>query len=828
MRNAKKLLATAALIGCCAFAYGQDRMPNILPEPQELTITNKWFTPSRGYQVTGIDNPDADGIRVLREALPFVSDGLPIEITRLPADKGMMGRSGAYTIDIQPESIRIGIVDGASLFYAAQTIRQLATKDGQGKYRLPECSIKDYPDVLFRGTVEGFYGQPWSHEDRIEQLRFYGKTKLNTYIYGPKDDPYHSSPNWREPYPDDQARHITELAKEAAHNKVNFVWAIHPGKDIQWNKTDSLNILAKFEKMYDLGVRSFAVFFDDISGEGAKPQNQANLLNYIHDEFIVKKKDVQPLIMCPTEYNKGWAKTDYLDIIGDQLNPEIQVMWTGDRVVADIEKEGVEWVNQRINRPAYIWWNFPVSDYCQDHLLMGASYGLDTRAAGSMSGFVSNPMEYAEASKVAIFGVGMYTWNIESYDPIRAWEEACQFIVPEAADAFRTFCEHNADPGPNWHMYRRDESKAYIETIERYKAAYAKSNYDAEAGRQLSALFAGITEASSELMAKCQNKNLLDEIRPWVIQFGYLGQAGSAAIDMAEAWAAKKLPATWDNYIRMANELDSMRLINTTMNQKAQPKGVKVGSRILNPFLIDLYHQTGRYLLSTDKVAASEVKMNIPALLTDVEQLASQHYMEDGDVVGYPPMFETIHLKPGQYIGFNWEAQKEADYFFFNLPQSNREGRQFEWSADGIDWKKMKIPATNASDTIRNIDSKARYIRMVNQTGGPMDLNFRAFVVGMKKESDTDREKLMWDSSLDTYNQLASGQTIKVDCEGTNEIILFTSGQGEVSVTGIQGKKECPTLYKGNTGYIRIAPTGYDKIEIRTDGDVRLYEIVKE
>ena len=59
----------------------------------------------------------------------------------------------------------------------------------------------------------------------------------------------------------------------------------HPGQDIQWNLTDSLNILSKFEKMYDLRVRSFAVFFDDISGEGARPEKQAGLLNYIHKEL---------------------------------------------------------------------------------------------------------------------------------------------------------------------------------------------------------------------------------------------------------------------------------------------------------------------------------------------------------------------------------------------------------------------------------------------------------------------------------------------------------------------------------------------------------------
>ena len=35
-----------------------------------------------------------------------------------------------------------------------------------------------------------------SHEARLSQLRFYGQNKMNTYIYGPKDDPYHSSPHW--------------------------------------------------------------------------------------------------------------------------------------------------------------------------------------------------------------------------------------------------------------------------------------------------------------------------------------------------------------------------------------------------------------------------------------------------------------------------------------------------------------------------------------------------------------------------------------------------------------------------------------------------------
>ena len=104
---------------------------------------------------------------------------------------------------------------------------------------------------------------------------------MNTYIYGPKDDPFHSA-SWREPYPADQAKLIKELTTEAARNKVDFVWAIHPGQDIKWNATDSNNVITKFEQMYDLGVRAFAVFFDDISGEGTNAAKQAGLMNFIN------------------------------------------------------------------------------------------------------------------------------------------------------------------------------------------------------------------------------------------------------------------------------------------------------------------------------------------------------------------------------------------------------------------------------------------------------------------------------------------------------------------------------------------------------------------
>ena len=119
--------------------------------------------------------------------------------------------------------------------------------------RLPFCTVSWSGRRILRNSL--------SHQARLSQLKFYGKNKMNTYIYGPKDDPYHSAPNWRLPYPDKEAAQLQELVAVANENEVDFVWAIHPGQDIKWSQEDRDLLLAKFEKMYQLGVRSFAVFF---------------------------------------------------------------------------------------------------------------------------------------------------------------------------------------------------------------------------------------------------------------------------------------------------------------------------------------------------------------------------------------------------------------------------------------------------------------------------------------------------------------------------------------------------------------------------------------
>ena len=477
--------------------------------------------------------------------------GIPLTIDfgeKAAAKAGVRSAEGAYSLSVSDKGVKITGFDERGAFYGLQTLRQVLESG-----KLPYMEINDWPDLKYRGVVEGFYGTPWSHEVRISLIDFYGQNKMNTYLYGPKDDPYHSCPNWRLPYPEDEARNIGELVRVCERNRVDFVWAIHPGQDIKWNEEDYGNLLNKFNLMYDLGVRSFAIFFDDISGEGTNPTRQAELLNRLNSEFVKVKGDVRPLIVCPTDYSRLWANpgpNGNLSIYGKILDPSIEVFWTGDYVCSDLTEETMEWVNTRIKRPAFYWWNFPVTDYARHIIMQGPAYGLDKSLTGDdLCGIVSNPMEHGEASKIALYGVADYSWNIAGYNPLDNWERGLAELVPDATDAYRTFAIHSCDTETG---YRRSES---WETETFLVDNYTEEQYDA-----LMAEFRRIREVPGEMEEGCGNGLLLDELRPWLTEFGKLGVRGEKALELVKVLEDGDYAAFWPAYtenLMTQEELDS-------------------------------------------------------------------------------------------------------------------------------------------------------------------------------------------------------------------------------------------------------------------------------
>ena len=518
----------------------QRTLPAVNPTPQVMQALGGSLDVSRGISLQGVAIIYCDVI----DFLPIAQDGVALNVRfglEIAAMQQVELCQGAYHMVVDPAGINIVAYDEAGAFYALQTLRQLVVHGNDGKMSVACVEIKDSPELPYRGVVEGFYGTPWSHHIRLSLIDFYGLYKMNYYIYGPKDDPYHSSPHWREPYPVDEAEQIAELVEACRRNYVTFVWAIHPGQDIKWNEEDYNNLLQKFEAMYRLGVRAFAIHFDDISGEGANPLYQTALLNRLHEEFVEAKGDVASLIVCPTDYTRLWANprpNGSLVHYGNTLHPSVDVFWTGDAVCSDLTQETADWVASRIQRPPLFWWNFPVTDYVRNILLQGPVYGLSNEMDSSkIRGLVSNPMEHGEASKLALYSVADYTWNPDCYNPIDSWERGLSVVAPNAVEAYRTFAIHSCDTETG---YRRVESwETEVFTIDTYTPQLAES-LKAELRR---------IEAVPVQMEQCSNKALLAEVQPWLVELGKLSQRCRKAIECHELYLSGQYSRFWNAYV---------------------------------------------------------------------------------------------------------------------------------------------------------------------------------------------------------------------------------------------------------------------------------------
>lgn len=648
-------------------------------------------------------------------------------LNRTPLSNAIPGDE-AYQLEIKKKRITITSPTNRGLYYGMQTLRQILD-NAKNTGELHGMTITDYPDAKYRGVVEGFYGTPWTYEDRLRQLEFYGQHRLNTYIYGPKNDPYHSSPNWRHPYPPAEAEKIRNLTTAASQNMVDFVWAIHPGQDIKWNDDDRRALLEKFQRMYDLGVRSFAVFFDDITGAGTDPNKQAQLLNFLNREFIRKKKDMQPLIMCPTEYNKLWSAPEkgYLKTLGQNLDPDIQIMWTGDTVIGDVTKSSVDWFKAHTDREPFFWWNFPVSDYVRDHLLMGRAYGLDPEVKGRISGVVSNPMERAEASKPAIYSLAQFAWNMKDYDSERSWREGLRLTMPENYKALQMFANHNSDLGPNGHRYRREESVAFQPTAAAF-INVLKNNPESADETLVKNEYQNISNAAAQLLASQENPALLNEIRPWVEHFKTLGETGLMTLKLLNAWKSSNQAEFIKAHATGLDLEKRMFNLSLTENQNQYQPGVATGTLVVKPTIEETFQILTEAYNNKFGTKLQTISVYMPhRIFTNIPKLETQRLILKHKNVDISPVLEVFPMLKQHYFGVELEKSTDLKSALVVVEGASIHDFELQLSEDGKAWATAALTAEKNGWKANLAGRKAQYIRLLNSSQSNKMIRLKTF-----------------------------------------------------------------------------------------------------
>lgn len=730
----KKLILASLL--CLGTAVSQAQVSNINPVPQQVDNLAEFLidAPAQWTVVTDKTVTSSYALDALNTAAPAVAPKAAFKVTLgwgnqkaiKKYKKLVPTKAEGYYLKVTDKEIVIAAADERGAFYGVQSLLAMM------KYgKLQTCAITDFPDVAFRGVVEGFYGTPWSQEDRLSQFDFYAKNKMNVYIYGPKDDPYHRD-KWRLPYPAEEAARLKVLLDAAHKNGVNFYWAIHPGVDIKWTEADRDAMMNKLETMYQLGVRSFAVFFDDIWGEGTKADKQADLLNYINTNFVKAKGDVSPLVMCPTEYNRGWAneKGGYLRTLGSDMDKSVEIMWTGNTVVHTIDKESMQWINERIQRKGYIWLNFPVSDFVRDHILLGPTYGNGLDIAEDLSGFVSNPMEHAESSKIALYSIADYTWNMEAYDYMSSWNKALEDLLPQSADALKIWASYNEDLGPNGHGFRRDESR------ELQPIAKAAVKGDKNAIAQLYGKCMELELAINLLLADKTNPALIVEQRPWleygklVAQFG-MNVCATAMTNLDKASGF----INFDNLYKEARSIQAQmyNLANSDILHPHQP-GIKVGSLVLIPTLNEIFANTVNAYNAAHNTAYSPICEYQPySISSTVPQLAKLTVTARGNDVRVNDVLEVVTWAPGAEFVINSDRAVSMQGMDFNFGVKGvAEKFTLELQGEDGNWRKVSLLHYSADDTVIHTGGeltgmKAQKIRLTNTSGEEVQAYFKGF-----------------------------------------------------------------------------------------------------
>ena len=314
------------------------------------------------------------------------------------------------------------------------------------------------PPIRLRGIVEGFYGIPYTFEDRVELITFCGKNRLNAYIYGPKNDTYHRD-NWREPYPKDKLAEFQNTILISKKNKVKFIFAISPGIDInfvgeQANK-DFNYLMEKIDSIYKIGCRDFAIFFDDIKIKDGL--NQAIFLNKV--SRLLKKKyfNINRLITVPTDYallymiNSQDKMNKYTSDFVNNLDKNIIVLYTGDKVISDgiCEKNYTKAFNIYKNNLG-IWWNYPVNDFLGSKLALGPIEKLPNK---NINYIFFNPMRQPMLSKITLATGADYSYNPKNYNPDKSWNNAIEKQFGKNAEAMKIFASHSR------HMENRKKSQ---------------------------------------------------------------------------------------------------------------------------------------------------------------------------------------------------------------------------------------------------------------------------------------------------------------------------------------------------------------------------------
>ncbi len=279
-----------------------------------------------------------------------------------------------------------------------------------------------------RGLIEGYYGRPWTWDERASQVAFLKRHGYSFYLYAPKADAYLRK-RWREPWPQDTQAALEGFAAACRDHGVRFGVGLSPFEVyLDFNDAAKESLARRLADFDALGVEDLGIFFDDMRGD--VPELAATQIHILH--WIAERSAASRIIFCPTYYSDdvqldrgfGVRPPGYLEALGAGLDPAIEVFWTGEEVCSREYSPGhLDRVAEQVRRKPILWDNYPVNDgpRMSPYLYIRAFTGRPAAIGPSLAAHAVNPALQPVLSRIPLASLA------ESYRVGAAYEYGAAF-----------------------------------------------------------------------------------------------------------------------------------------------------------------------------------------------------------------------------------------------------------------------------------------------------------------------------------------------------------------------------------------------------------------
>lgn len=665
--------------------------------------------------------------------------------------KDLYSKLDSYVLDNDNGVITVVGKDTDAAFYGLTTLYHVFSQ--MDSFTIQEFHVEDWADVASRGFIEGYYGNPWSVEDRANLMTWGGYYKLNAYFYAPKDDPKHRA-QWADLYTEDELnRLIKPLAEAGNASKCRYVYALHPfpgGNHFRFDteehyQEDLAKLKAKFMQVIECGVRQIAILADDFWNPGG--ENGLRLLQdmtkWLETEVRAEYPDMKTTMpYVPFDYMGNGSSGEFTAL--KKAPDNIQLVMTGGRVWGEVTNQFTSTFTKNVGRGPFMWINWPCTDNSKKHLIMGGYTtflhpGVDP---ANIQGIMLNPMQQSEPSKVAIFGNACYSWNIwENEDEAnQAWNDSFKYVdhnsslETDASNALRELSKHMINQAMDGRVTALQESVELKKILDPFKEKLAAGTVTPADVDKVIAEFQLLQEAAKTYRAKAGDQNLADQIVYWINCWDDTTEAAIAYLNGVKAVIAN------DSTNIIKYNTQGKTAFDRSMTHEFwyvdHNERAEVGVQHIVPFIKTLGEYVSKYAelaMDPNKVIPTFVTNRTDAPNGDVSNIF------DGNDSTYASYRNPNVAKAGDYVGvmYNKAIPVENIRFLLGAGKNHFDASKLQYTMDGKEWK--DIPLTGMENAFTGVLNKSLEVVVEKEN---LPENFQA--MGIRLIATRDNAADLW------------------------------------------------------------------------------------